>query len=344
MIRIVVVGTGWWGMELGKAALGATDRVELAGCCSLNRGECERFQKQFGGSIYEHYGEVLADPRVDAVLLATPHSLHWTQIIEAANAGKHVFCEKPFTLDVETASRAMYACEDRGVVLAIGHNRRYLPGARLPKSLVDTGEAGTIVHVEANYSGSVEGRYPPGHWRVTQSELPAAGMTPMGLHMVDMIGWILGPIARLAAITRHRIISYPLDDTCAALFELTSGPTGQIASHLACALAASIRIYGTKANIEARNNFTEVRIDPANPAAASIQHRFSVDESLIFGLRALADACEGIAAFPVHPIEALRNVAVLQAIGESARARGQWVDVRQEPFSRTELAGQPPPQ
>ncbi len=326
-------------MELGKAALGATDRVTLAGCCSLERSGCERFQKQFGGQIYDDYAQVLADPKVDAVLLATPHSLHWTQIIEAARAGKHVFCEKPFTLDVETASRAMYACEDRGVVLAIGHNRRYLPGARLLKSLIDAGEAGTIVHVEADYSGSVEGRYPPGHWRVTQSEIPSGGMTPMGLHMVDMIGWILGPVARIAAITRHRVISYPLDDTCAALFELVSGPTGQLASHLACAMAASIRIYGTRANIEARNNFTEIRIDPADAAAASVQHRFSTDDSLITGLRALADACEGRAEFPVRPLEALRNVAVLEAIGQSAKASGQWVEVRQEAFSRAELAG-----
>jgi predicted dehydrogenase len=337
MISIAIVGTGWWGMELGRAACAAPDRVRLAGCTSLAKAECERFQQQFGGQIYDSYAQILADASVDAVLLATPHSLHWRQIIAAAQAGKHVFCEKPLTLDVETASRAWHACEDAGVVLAVGHNRRYLPGARLLKSLVESGMTGRVVHVEADYSGSVEGRYPPGHWRVTQSELPAAGMTPMGLHMVDMIGWLLGPIVRLTAMTRHQVISYPLDDTCAAMFELGSGASGQIASHLSCVPAASIRLYGTRANIEARGNFTEVRIDPADPKESSIQHRFTHDGSLEFGIRALADACEGKADFPVRPIEALRNIAVLEAIVRSVRDGGHWTDVRQEAYRREEL-------
>ena len=337
MLNIVVIGTGWWGMELGKAALLAKDQIKVLGCCSLSMSECEQFQAACGGRIYTDYAQVLADPAVDAVLLATPHSLHWTQIIAAAEAGKHAFCEKPFTLTVETASRAMVACEDHKVVLAIGHNRRYMPGARKVKSIVESGDLGRIVHVEAHYSGPIEGRYPVGHWRVTQSEIPAAGMTPMGLHMVDMIGWLLGPIARLTAMTRHQVVSYPVDDTCAAMFELVSGPTGQIASHIACAPAASIRIYGTRGNVDARGNFSEIRVDPVEMNGASTLSLFKADGSLTEELRALANACAGQSEFPVRPLEAMRNVAVLEAIGQSVQAGGQWVDVRQTPWTRKEL-------
>src|SRR5688572_3561210 len=130
MIKVAVVGTGWWGMELGKAAKSVPESASIAGCFSLSKEECAAFQSQFGGRIFDSYEQILADSGVDAVMLATPHSTHSGQIVQAAKAGKHVFCEKPFTLNVESGRTAMEACERAKVVLAVGHNRRYLPGAR----------------------------------------------------------------------------------------------------------------------------------------------------------------------------------------------------------------------
>jgi predicted dehydrogenase len=263
------------------------------------------------------------------VLLATPHSLHWKQVIRAAEAGKHVFCEKPFTLSVDTARQAMQACARHKVVLGVGHNRRYMPGVRHIKSLVDNGELGKVIHVEANYSGSIEGRYPPGHWRVQPDEIPAAGLTPMGLHMVDSLTWILGPIARLVGVTKHQVVSYAIHDTCAVMFELASGATGHFASNFACAMAAGLRIYGTKANVEARDNFAEVMLVPADPNATRTVTRYPFDDSLAQELSALADACAGIAPFPIPPAEAARNIAVLEAIKQSAATGNSWVSVPQ---------------
>ncbi|MFM9882018.1 MAG: Gfo/Idh/MocA family protein [Burkholderiales bacterium] len=328
MLRIVVVGTGWWGMELGKAAKAVIDKVELLGCTSLSVEECERFSASYGGKIFPSFESVLADRTVDAVLLATPHSMHWKQIIAAAEAGKHVFCEKPFTLTVDTGAQAIAACEKAGVVLGVGHNRRYIEGARKMKALVDAGALGTILHVEANYSGNLEGRYPPDHWRVQQDEIPCAGLTPMGLHMVDTLTWILGPITRLTALAKHRALSHPINDTCAVLFELASGATGSLGTHLACAMTAILRIYGSRAVLEARNNFTEVSIEPTDPNAPRTTHRFIVDNGLPQELAALADACDKKATYPVRPAEALRNVAVLEAIQQSSGGNGAWRDVR----------------
>lgn len=331
MLRIAIVGTGWWGMELGRAAKAAPDQLEIAGCTSLSEEECARFVAAYGGKRYGRLEDVLADRPVGAVLLATPHSLHWKQIVQVAEAGKHVFCEKPFTLSVETASIALRACEKAGVVLGVGHNRRYQPGVKKIKALVDGGALGKVIHVEANYSGNVEGRYPPGHWRIDPEEAPAGATTPMGMHMIDTLTWLLGPVARLSAITKRQALSYPLDDTCAALFELQSGATGSFGSHLACAPAATLRLFGTRANIEARLNFSEVLLEPTDPGAPRELHRFTVDESLTAELRALADACAGKAPFPVRPIEALRNVAVLEAMRQSAARGNAWVSVAQEP-------------
>lgn len=329
MLNVAVIGTGWWGMELGKAARALPAKIDLLGCTSLSAEECARFRAAFGGKLFESYDAVLADPAVDAVLLATPHSLHSPQIIAAARAGKHVFCEKPFTLTVASGAAAIAACERHQVVLGVGHNRRYMPGARMIKQLVASGELGTILHVEANYSSNLEGRYPPGHWRREPDEIPCAGLTPMGLHMVDTLTWVLGPIRRLSAIVKHRALSIPLDDTCAALFELESGATGTIGTHLACGLTANLRIYGSRANVEARDNFTDLWIEPTDPAQPRTHHRFTVDDSLVREIEALADACAGVAPFPIRPAEALRNIAVLEAMRTSAADGNKWVEVAQ---------------
>ncbi|OFZ96721.1 MAG: hypothetical protein A3H35_07950 [Betaproteobacteria bacterium RIFCSPLOWO2_02_FULL_62_17] len=331
MLKVVIIGTGWWGMELGKAAKARPDKVELGGCCSLSEAECARFVAAYGGRTWKTYEDVLADKSVGAVMLATPHSLHWKQIIQAAEAGKHVFCEKPFTLSVETASKAMRACEKAKVVLAIGHNRRFLPGPRRMKAMIDAGELGTIIHVDAHYSGNIEGRYPKEHWRVQQSEIPAGSTTPMGLHVVDTLTWLLGPVARLAAITKHQALSYPLDDTCAALFELNSGVTGQYGAHLAVSMSSMLKIYGTRANIESRNAFSELTIEPADATKPREFLRYTHDDSLQQEVAALADAAAGGTPYPVKPVEALRNIAVLEAIMKSAASGNAWVQVAQGP-------------
>src|ERR1700733_11761368 len=149
MLRFVYVGTGWWGMELAKNSVPLKDVIEIAGCCTLSEKEAETFTKNFGGTFYRSYDEVLDDPTVDAVLLATPHSTHWTQIIAAAAVNKNVFVEKPLALTVETGAQAIKACEEAGVTLGIGHNRRYSQVARRMKELVDSGACGKILHAEA---------------------------------------------------------------------------------------------------------------------------------------------------------------------------------------------------
>jgi predicted dehydrogenase len=330
MLRIVILGAGWWGTELAKAAKQVPEKLAIAGCYTPDPAEVEKFAATWGGQRYASYEAVLADKAVDAVLLATPHSTHAPLIVQAAHAGKHVFCEKPFTLTVASGREAIAACEAARVVLAVGHNRRFMPGAQRIKAMVDAGELGRVIHVEANYSGTVEGRYPPDHWRVKQSELPAAGMTPMGLHMIDTLTWIMGPIQRLVAITKHQSTSYALDDTCAVLFELESGATGHFASNIATTLTASLRLFGDKRSVDARNNFSELVSAPIGMQVQPTSERFTVDESLARELAAFADACAGGAPFLVKPAEALRNIAVLEAVVQSVKSEG-WVNVARVP-------------
>jgi predicted dehydrogenase len=325
MLTIAIVGTGWWGNELAKAAKSVPDTIELSGCYSLSAQECAAFRAAYGGKVYGSFDEILADKRVEAVFLATPHSAHWQQIIAVAKAKKHVFCEKPLALTVETASEAVRACEAEGVTLAVGHNRRFSQAARRMKSLIDSGECGKVVHVEANYSGNAALHYPKDYWRAKREENPGGAIAPMGLHMIDTMTWLLGPVARLVAVCKRQAATNDIDDTAAALFELANGVTVNFGSIFASPSTSILRLYGTKANLEARDNFRELTVKPADASQPEVRNVYMVDDTLQSELCAFADTCAGKAPYPVRPQEAVRNIAVMEAIRKSSEAGGAWV-------------------
>jgi predicted dehydrogenase len=317
------VGTGWWGAELAKGAASVADGIRIAGFFSLDEAACRKFSEQYGGAVFASFEDILQDPSIQALVVATPHSQHASQVIAAAKAGKHVFVEKPLALDVRSAKDAFAACAKADRVLAVGHNRRFMPGARKIRELLP--RCGRILHVEAHYSGDLMMRLPAAHWRLKRAEMPAAGMAPMGLHMVDMVQWLLGPIARVSAIVKRQAEwtnGADLDDTCAALFELESGATGSLASHLATRTTVDLRLYGTQARLEARGDPAAVTRFPATVTLFPTQGKdetwtFEGDDSVAQELAAFADACAGRAPYPITPEEAIRNVAVMQAMQAS---------------------------
>ncbi len=325
MLRFAYIGTGWWGTELARNSLALKDLIEIAGCYALTEKETAAFHSAFGGKVFASYEAALDDPRVDAVLLATPHSTHWQQMVAAAKAGKNVFVEKPLALTVETGTQAVKACEEAHVALGIGHNRRYSKVARRMKEMVESGACGQILHVEANYSSAGGMNYKQGMWRAKREECPGGGIAPMALHVIDTLTWILGPIARLSSICKRQAVTVDLDDTSASLFELESGITGTLGCVFASAMNATLKFYGTRTNIEARDNFKELIVTQVDAKEPAIRERYEIDDTVQQELRAFAEACANHTRFPVRPSEALHNVAVMQAIIASSDQGSAWV-------------------
>src|SRR5260221_5547327 len=199
MLRAASVGLGWWADELAKAVAGKAERLSIVACTSRSAERRHAFATSFGARPLASYDEVLADGEIDAVLLTTPHSLHAEHVTAAARAGKHVFVEKPFTLTAASGRKAAAACGRAGVVLAVGHNRRFLPGARALKRMVEAGEFGTALHVEANFSAPGALSYTPDRWRASRVESPAGGLAALGIHMIDTMSWLFGRVRRVAS-------------------------------------------------------------------------------------------------------------------------------------------------
>ena len=127
MINAAIVGLGWWGKTLVESVSGSDVIRFVAGATRTVSPEVEAFAKQHGLRLAASYEALLADPAIDAVVLATPHSLHAEQVIAAAAAGKHVFCEKPFTLTKRRPRPRSRRCARPGVTLGLGYNRRFHP-------------------------------------------------------------------------------------------------------------------------------------------------------------------------------------------------------------------------
>src|SRR6476469_1411875 len=195
MIHAAMVGLGWWGKTLVESVQGTSDEIQfVAGASRTQSDDYRTFAATHGLTLHSSYEQVLADPRVQAVVLATPHSLHSPQVIAAATAGKHVFCEKPFALTKADAAAAVAATQQAGVTLGLGYNRRFHPEMTTLRQQIRSGALGTILHVEATMTFPNALRLTPTHCRAHKEVTPFGGLTRIGVQAVDRMIDLCAPI------------------------------------------------------------------------------------------------------------------------------------------------------
>jgi predicted dehydrogenase len=319
MLNAAIVGMGRWGQTLVNAVQGeeATGIRFVAGSTGTP-AKARDFAEAKGIRLHESYEAVLADKDVQAVVLATPHGQHAEQVIAAARAGKHVFVEKPFTLSKASAEAAVAACKAAGVVMALGHNRRFLPSAAEMKRLLAEGALGTLLHVEGHISGPGALGYKPGMWRADRAESPLGGMGGMGIHMIDMIINLAGRF-REVSVRSHARVSTTIDDTTAMLGVLESGATVGFATLALAPRCWRVALFGTEANLEMPNPrrlvFTPLE-------GEGWTRDFSAVDIERAELAAFAAAAAGGPAYPLPVEEAIHGVAVFEAMIGAAESGG----------------------
>ena len=324
MLRAASIGMGWWSDELADAVQGKSDAIRIVTCFTRSAEKRAAFAEKYGTAQHATYAAVLADDAVDAVILTTPHSTHAEQVIAAAAAGKHVFCEKPFTLTRASAQAAVDACAEAGVVLAVGQNRRWHSATRALKAMLEAGALGTILHAEANFSVPSALSYAPDLWRANRAESPAGSITALGIHMIDALIYLLGPVERVAAQACRRAVSVDIDDTTSALFAFESGASGYLGTLFACPHTSYINVYGSGGNALGLIDNSRLTVHPADGPAR--EEPIGPEDTLRLELDEFAAACAGEAAFTVTPEEAVHGIAVMEALVKAA-ASGQWVAV-----------------
>jgi predicted dehydrogenase len=315
MIDAAIVGLGRWGKTLVEAVQGKSEELRVTHAVSRDPAKHRDYAERHRLEIVGALDTVLADRRVGAVIIATPHSLHCEQIIAAAGAGKAVFCEKPLTLRKAEAERAIEACRTAGVVLGIGTDKRFYPSLQEVIRLVKNGELGKLLHVEAHFSNEVAGTF--AEWRYDAEESPAGGMTGTGIHVLDALIAMAGPVRRVQALLlSHKPPPDPLD-SLSVLLEFASGISGTLAAIRSTPGYLRVHAFGRHASAEALGlDELVLRRSGAQP-----QHlRFPLVDSVRVNLEAFADAIAGRASYPISPNQMLDTVAAFEAISEAVKS------------------------
>ncbi len=322
MINAAIVGLGRWGQNLVKSAAGSPAlRFAIANSRTLQTADafCRANSLRWTADL----DDVLRDPAIDAVVFATPHSLHSEQLHRAASAGKHVFMEKPFALTLADADAMLAAATKAGIVLAVGFNRRFHPSMVRMREAARAGRFGTVVTISAEQTALHGLHLPEAAWRNQPGEAPGGAMTAIGVHLVDGMIDLLGPVREVfAQVSRHA--APHSDDTTDVMLTFAGGAIG----HIFCSTAATphyrMALYGTDGFAEILGHqmgvfrFTAALSGEAFGAAVPEVFETKGFNMLTAELESFAASIEAGQPFPTPLADIRHGVAVFEAIVRSA--------------------------
>ena len=324
-LNIGVIGLGWWGRVIVPLAKSSA-KLRVVAVADPDPAAAE-FARQQAVPLAKSYDDVLADREVQGVVLCTPHTLHTDQIVRAANAGKHVFCEKPLSLSRQDVLKAVKSCNDNRVALGVGHEKRFEPPIQELMRMVKAGELGTPLQIEANFVQDKFLTLPPDNWRLSAKEAPAGPMTATGIHLLDLSVGVMGPAERVLASVRTLGSALGNGDTLGILVNFRSGANALLSAILATPFDGRFAVYGSKGWAEVRD-----KAHPESPRGWTLTAHLRGGEketrdyppakAVLANLEAFADAAVGGAPYPVPQAEMIANVSALEAIFRSA-ARGE---------------------
>ena len=324
MIDTAIVGLGWWGKTLVKAARDFGAPLRFVRGITLEPDTVRDFAAEQRITLGTSIDEVLADKSIQAVVLATPHTKHRAHMEAIAATGKHIYCEKPFALTKADAQAALDACRRAGVVIAVGHHFRLMPSMRVLAELKQAGAFGTVMNAEGNYSHDWLASYPADSWRLRPEESRAGGMTGMGIHVLDCFRDLVGPMKRISALSKARALKLETGDTTTALIEFESGATGTLATTMKTPFAWRIAIFGENCWAE---SVSEARAIVCHAGKNPEVIDRPADNHLGRNLDHFAKAVLGQEVFPIPPEGILQTASALEAVFKSVDANGAWITV-----------------
>jgi len=325
MIKAAVIGLGWWGQTILKNLANsdvikpvlAVDPLEPARTAAA----------KLGIATASRFEDALAQGDVEAVILCTPQDHHAEQIVAAAQARRHVFCEKPLCTTSADAERAIAAVRKAGIQLGIGHERRFEPAVIEMRKRFAAGEFGAALTLEGNFSQDKFLKLPPDNWRLSNSINPVGPLSATGIHMVDLSISLLGRPTSVWARLATLGSSFANGDTLSITLGFESGATAMLSAVLATPFMGRLALLGSKGWMEIRD-----RTHPENSTGWDVVtvHRDETPTSVFYpphpavrdNLEAFGRAAQGQASYPVTHDEMLANVRSFEAIQRSVKSGG----------------------
>ena len=328
-VKVAMIGLGWWGKKMIAVLQQARNDIEIV-CAAEPNPAGREFAAANNLRHYSSDQEAIQHPGVEAVILATPHSLHAEQIERAVAAGKHIFCEKPLALTRKAAEAVVAACAKNNLVLGMGHERRWEPPVAQLLAMARSGELGRIQQVEGNFSHDRFMTLDAGNWRLNADEAPVGGMTATGIHLTDLAVALLGRARDLRVSCERLSSKIPQGDTMSVHVRFKDGGTAYVSASLAMPFVSRFAVFGSKGWIDIRDKahvespagwvvtsaagggpITVTEVPPSEP----------VKDNLV----AFARAVRGEVPYPITGEDLINNITILEATIKSAASDGAVV-------------------
>ena len=329
MIRLGIIGLGWWGKQI-VGCLADSPRFKVVAGCDIDHNTVAPFAAANGFDLVVDYKDLLKRSDVDAIAVVTPHLLHEEMAIASLAAGKHVFCEKPLALNTASAERILEASAKAGGVLGIGHERRYEPAMEEMRRLFEAGSLGRLLHMDANVSHNNFRKMDPTNWRRDSRHAPAGAWTALGIHLGDLFVSFAGKPTRVSARTASQIFPPPSEDFVSAEIDFENGARGRIACLSTPPFYGRFTLVCDQGWVETQeggnvdkglpSSFVHCKADGSREA----REYYHVN-TVRLNFEAWADAVEGRAPYRFSPEQLLGNIRILEALVRSATEDGKPV-------------------
>jgi len=247
-LRVASIGMGWWSDVLADA-IKRSGKLKIVACFSRSEQKRAAFAAKYGCRAVTSYEAILADPDIEAVINTTPNDVHLETTRQAADAGKHVFLDKPIANSVSDGRKITECCRKAGVVLALGYQRRRENHFRWVRQQIDAGAFGKIVNAEANISRDRLGQFDLSSWRYTAAGMPGGVMLQIGIHYADVLYYLLGPIKAVSGQFVRLVLPGDNPDVASLVFEHENGALSTLnASYASASEYYLMNIYGKTAS------------------------------------------------------------------------------------------------
>ncbi len=323
-LRIAVIGIGWWSDVLADAAL-RSDVIDIVSCYTRSDDNRAAFAAKYACRAAGSYEEILADRDIEAIINTTPNSAHLATTRMAAEAGKHVFLDKPIANKVAEGREIARACTAAGVVLALGYQRRRENHFRWIKAEIEAGRFGKLVQAECNISRDRFGKIDLSSWRYQAAGMPGGVMLQIGIHYVDVLEMLLGPVRRVCGASAQLVLPGDNPDVANLIMEHECGAISNLtASYASASEYYMMNVYGKEASAyyDLFSGLRHLRRGETTPRAVAVVANDTIREELEEFAACIRDGRKP----ETDGWLASRNLAVVLAGIQSAR-EGRAIDV-----------------
>jgi predicted dehydrogenase len=246
-LRVACIGMGWWSDVLADAVQ-RSSKLKIVACFTRSEDKRNAFAKKYGCAPVASYEAILKDKDVEAIINTTPNDVHLETTRQAAAAGKHVFLDKPIANSVSDGRKITEACRQAGVTLALGYQRRRESHFRWVRQQIDAGVFGKLVNAEANISRDRLGQFDLSSWRYTAAGMPGGVMLQIGIHYVDVLTFLIGPVKAVHGQSVRLVLPGDNPDVASLILEHDNGALSTLnASYASASEYYLMNIYGKEA-------------------------------------------------------------------------------------------------